>query len=161
MAADGRGYGERQTQLLCALVAGRDFPEGFEPDKAEDASRSLRRKRGRAVARAWPALALALGSRFDERFDAFARGAAAPALGDALADGLAFARTLDRSDLSDDARVELLFARARLAHRAGVPRWRRSPFLGAIALHDPRRLLVVVRIPPGGTRSLVLRAGRV
>jgi hypothetical protein len=160
MAADRRGYGERQTQLLRALVAGRGFPDGFAADKAADASRSLRRKRGRAVAKAWPALALALGRRFDERFDAFARGAAAPAWGDSLADGLAFARTLDRSDLSDDARVELLLARARLVHRAGTPRWRRSPFLGAITLHEPRRLLVVVRIAPGGTRSLVLRSGR-
>ncbi len=160
MAADRRIYGERQTELLCALVDGRDFPEGFEADKAADASRSLRRKRGRTVAKAWPALALALGPRFDERFGAFARGAAAPALGDALADGLAFARTLDGSELSEDARVELLFARARLVHRAGRPRWRRGPFLSAITLHEPRRLLVVVRIPPGGTRSLVLRTGR-
>lgn len=157
MMADRRGYGERQTQLLCALVAGRDFPESFDAAKATDASRSLRRKRGRAVVKAWPALALALGPRFDERFDAFARSAAAPALGGALADGLAFARTLDASELSDDARVELLFARARLVHRAGMPRWRRSPFLGAITLHEPRRVLVVVRVPPGGARSLVLR----
>jgi hypothetical protein len=161
MAADRRGYGERQTQLLCALVAGQDFPDGFEADKATNASRSLRRKRGRAVAKTWPALALALGTQFDERFDAFARGAAAPALGDALADGLAFVRTLDNSDLSDDARVELLFARARLVHRAGVPRWRRGPFLGVITLHEPRRVLVVVRVPPGGTRSLILPTGRV
>lgn len=161
MAADRCGYGERQAQLLSALVAGQDFPEGFDADKAADASRSLRRKRGRAVAKAWPALALALGPRFDEHFDAFARGAAAPALGGALADGLAFARTLDGDELSEDACVELLFARAHLVHRAGVPRWRRGPFLGAITLHEPRRVLVVVRVPPGGTRSLVLPTGRV
>ena len=161
MAADRRSYGERQTRLLCALVAGRDFPEGFQADKAADASRSLRRKRGRAIAKAWPALTLALGPRFDARFDAFARCAAAPAAGGALADGLAFARTLDDSELSDDARVELLFARARLVHRAGRPRWRRSPFLGAITLHEPRRVLVVARVPSGGTRSLVLPTGRV
>ncbi|MEJ7894848.1 MAG: hypothetical protein WKF94_19610 [Solirubrobacteraceae bacterium] len=160
MAADRRGYGERQAQLLSALVAGRGFPDGFAADKATDASRSLRRKRGRAVAKAWPALALALRPRFDERFDAFARGAAAPASGGALADGLAFAWTLDRGDVDDDARVEVLFARARLVRRAGVPLRRRSPFVGAIALHEPRRLLVVVRFAPGGLRSFVLRTGR-
>lgn len=123
MAADRRAYAERQAQLLRALVAGEGFPEGFAADKAAEASRSLRRKRGRIVAKAWPALVLELGERFD-------------------------------------ARVELLFARVRSARGAGTARARRGPFLGTIVLREPRRLLVVVRLPRGGPRSLVVRAGR-
>lgn len=161
MAADRRAYAERQAQLLRALVAGEGFPEGFAADKAAEASRSLRRKRGRIVAKAWPALVLELGERFDARFDAFARVAAAPASGGGVADGLAFVRTLEGTGrLGDDARVELLFARARSARGAGTARARRGPFLGAIVLREPRRLLVVVRLPRGGPRSLVVRAGR-
>ncbi len=160
MATDRRAYAERQEQLLRALVAGEGFPEGFAADKAAEASRSLRRKRGRIVAKAWPALVPELGERFDERFDAFARGAAAPASGGGVADGLAFVLTLEGAGrLGDDARVELLFARARFARGAGTARARRGAFLGAIVLREPRRLLVVVRLPRGGPRSLVVRAG--
>ena len=160
MAADRRGYGERQSQLLRALVAGDELPEGFAPGEASVASRSLRLKRSRAVAKTWPALAFALGSRVDERFDAFARSTAPPAVGGALADGLAFASTLDPGELSEDARVEVLVARARLVHRGATLRRRRGPFLRVIALHEPRRLLVVAQIARGSTRVRTVPLGR-
>jgi len=160
MTADRDAYGERQAQLLRALVAGEDLPEGFAPGKATVASRSLRRKRSRDVAKTWPALAFALGSRFDERFDAFARSTAPPVVGGALADGMAFASTLDSGELSEDARVEVLFARARLVHRGGTLRRRTGPFLRAITLHEPRRLLVVAQIARGSTRARTVPLGR-
>ena len=140
-APDREGYAARQAQLLDALLRGADYPAGFVAAQADAAGRSLRRKRARAVAHAWPALALQLGDTFDARFDAFARTADAPASGDPLRDGLAFARSLGRdAALGDDARVELLLARAAL-HRRGL-------FVRAAWLRRPhRRLLVVARVP--------------
>ena len=77
-------------------AARRRLPGGLRRREGRRGRQSLRRKRGRAVARAWPALAIQLGAAFDERFDAYARVADAPASGDPLEDGLAFARSLDR-----------------------------------------------------------------
>jgi hypothetical protein len=140
-APDREGYATRQAQLLDALLRGGDYPAGFVAAQADAAGRSLRRKRARAVAQAWPALALHLGDAFDARFDAFARAVDAPASGDPLRDGLAFARSVGRdAPLGDDARAELLLARAAL-HRRGV--WVR-----AARLRRPyARLLVVARVP--------------
>jgi hypothetical protein len=140
-APDRTGYGTRQAHLLDALLRGDAYPAGFVVAQADAAGRSLRRKRGRAVAGAWPALALDLGAAFDTRFDAFARREGAPEAGDPLRDGLAFARWLQRSTrLGDDARVELLLARAALR--------RRGLFVRAARLRRPYpRLLVVARLP--------------
>lgn len=157
MPPDRTSYGERQARLLRSLIGGEDFPEGFAADKAAAASLSLRRKRGGAVRSAWPALALALGAEFEPRFDAFARAVAAPAVGGALADGLAFAGELPRARMSEEARVELLLARARVArrHRGGGYGWRRGGFAGALVLHEPHRVLVVARVPVVGVREIV------
>jgi hypothetical protein len=143
-APDREAYAARQAQLLDALLRGDEPPAGFDAAQAGAAGGSLRRKRGRAVALAWPALALQLGDTFAARFDAFARTADAPASGAPLEDGLAFARSLGRETrLGDDARVELLLARAELR--------RRGVFAGAAWLRRPRRrLLVVARLPGVG-----------
>jgi hypothetical protein len=140
-APDRAGYAARQAQLLDALLRGDEPPAGFDAARAEAAGRSLRRKRARAVAQAWPALALELGEAFDARFDAFARAADAPASGAPLEDGLAFAQSLGPArTLGDDARAELLLARAALR--------RRGVFAAAVWLRRPRRrLLVVARLP--------------
>lgn len=142
-APDRERYAARQAQLLDALLRGDDYPAGFVPAQADAAGRSLRRKRARAVAQAWPALALQLGDTFEARFDAFARAVDAPPSGDPLRDGLTFARSLRAHDgprLGDDARAELLLARAAL-HRSGM--WVR-----AARLRRPyARLLVVARVP--------------
>jgi hypothetical protein len=140
-APDRAGYAARQAQLLDALLRGDGYPEGFAAAQAAAAGRSLRRKRARAVARAWPALALELGAAFDAHFDAFARRVDAPDPGDPLRDGLAFARRLGRdAPLGDDARAELLLARAAPG--------RRRPFVGAVRLRRPHaRLLVAARLP--------------
>ncbi len=139
-APDREAYAARQAQLLDALLRGVQ-PPGFDAAQADAAGRALRRKRGRSVAHAWPALALHLGETFDARFDAFARSVGAPACGDALRDGLAFARSLGpHRTLTDDARAELLLARVALR--------RRGLFIGAAWLRRPRpRLLVVARLP--------------
>jgi hypothetical protein len=144
---DRSEYAARQAQLLDALLRGDGYPEGFVAAKADAAGRSLRRKRGRLVAHAWPALALALGEFFDERFDTFARTNDAPASGDPHSDGLAFARRIMRDgvQLSDDARVELLLTRAALR--------RRGVFVRVARLRRPYpRVLVVVRLPLAGAR---------
>jgi hypothetical protein len=151
---DRTEYAARQAQLLDALLRGGDYPEGFAAAQADAAGRSLRRKRARAVAGAWPALALDLGDAFGPRFDAFARAVDAPRSGDPFADGLAFARSLGRgTPLGDAARAELLLARAALC--------RRGLFVAVARLRRPYpRLLVVARLPLLGPvhRSLRLRS---
>ena len=143
-APDRAAYAASQAALLDALLRGDGYPEGFVAAKADAAGTSLRRKRGRAVAHAWPALAIELGGAFDERFDAYARVADAPASGDPLEDGLAFARS-QQHRFGDNVRVELLLARAALR--------RRGVFVRAARLRRPYpRLLVVVRLPLAGAR---------
>jgi hypothetical protein len=151
---DREAYAARQAKLLAALLRGDDYPEGFVVAQADAAGQSLRRKRARAVAGAWPALALDLGAAYGARFDAFAHVADAPGSGDPLADGVAFARSLGRDvPLGDAARAELLLARAAL-HRRGV-------FAGAARLRRPhRRLLVVARIPWAGSARWSVRLSR-
>lgn len=155
-APDREAYAARQAQLLDALLRGDEPPEGFDTAQAGAAGSSLRRKRGRAVALAWPALALALGDGYGARFDAFARSVDAPPSGDPLADGLAFALRLQPGELTDDARVELLLARAALGRdRDGRRRPRRTPFAAAARLAAPRpRTLIVVALPGLGRRCL-------
>ncbi|HEV7882295.1 MAG TPA: hypothetical protein VGO81_01930 [Solirubrobacteraceae bacterium] len=150
-ALDRTGYAARQTELLDALLRGGDYPSGFAAAQADAAGRSLRRKRAHAVASAWPALAIDLGDALHARFDAFAREADAPDAGDPLRDGLAFARWLgDATPLGDDARVELLLARATLR--------RRGLFVGVARLRRPYpRVLVVARLPWGRPLSRSLR----
>ncbi len=143
-APDRAAYAEQQAALLDALLRGDGYPEGFVVADADAAGAGLRRKRARAVAHAWPALALSFGAAFGERFGAFARDPAAPPAGDPFADGLAFARFAGRAALSDDARAELLLGGA-AARRRGLwirAAWLRRPY---------RRLFVVARLPLVGS----------
>lgn len=155
-APDRIAYAECQAQLLAALLHGGEPPEGFAVAQTAASGRSLRRKRGGLVARALPALALQLGDGFGERFDAYARETDMPAFGDPFEDGLLFARS-PACDvrLGDDARAELLLARAALRGR--------GLFVRAAWLRRPTpRLLVVMALPGLGPRRLVvaLRRGR-
>lgn len=147
-------YAQRQAALLDALLRGGGYADGFAAHKADAAGRSLRRKRARAVARAWPALAVALGDALEARFDEFERTPRAPRSGDPLRDGLSFARWLRRRGArpGDDVRAEMLLARAALA--------RHGAFLGAAWLRRPsRRLLVVLRLPGTGVVRRSVRVG--
>lgn len=154
MGADRDAYAAREAALLAALLGGHAPPAGFARAQADAAGRTLRRKRARAVRRAWPALAVALGERFGERFDAFARTQPPPACGAGLADGLAFATSrFARGALGDDVRVEIALARAAVVLRSGRWRPRRGVFAAVLALTAPYpRLLVVVRLPRLGVR---------
>ena len=152
-APDRAAYASRQAELLDALLRGDDPPPGFVAAQADAAGDALRRKRGRAVAHAWPALALSLATAFDARFDAFARDAGVDDSADPRRDGLAFADWLvaHGAPLADDVRVEVLLARAALR--------RRGPWVGAARLRHPySRLLVVARLP--FARSVVQRSVR-
>jgi hypothetical protein len=142
-----------QAALVRALVAGGPVPEGFDPDRVRATADALARKRAREVARAWPALAAALGGEFTGRFLAFAAGRPPPATGGALADGLAFARALARRGrLPGDARVEAMLAAARLS----TPPVR----LAATIAGPPARLVVLARAPGLGQRGLSVPLGR-
>jgi len=85
---------QRQADLVAALVAGAPDPPGFDPRLLAAAREALLRKRAGEVARAWPVLAAALGSRWPAEFMAWAAGR--PPAG-ARTDGRDFARTLARA----------------------------------------------------------------
>ncbi len=118
-------------------------------------SAALGRKRTRAVARAWPALARGLGADFARLFTAYARAETPPDAG-ALADGLAFSRTLAREQhLPDSALIERMLATTRLKLRRNRLA-RRGPRLAAAITAPPRRLVIIISLPPIGARFLIL-----
>jgi hypothetical protein len=133
-----------QQALVRALVDGGPIPAGFDPDRVQATSLALTRKRARAVAITWPALARTLGPDFTARFLAYAASQPRPAEG-ALADGLAFARALEaRGQLPGMVRVERLLAQARLSN---------SPIrVAATVASPPWRLVMTVRAPLLGER---------
>jgi len=91
----------RQAELISALYGGPPAP-GLDPQMVSVTSAALARKRARAVARAWPALARGLEADFARLFTAYARATPPPDAG-ALADGLAFSRTLAREQPLPDS----------------------------------------------------------
>jgi hypothetical protein len=159
---DRAAYEAQQAELLRALIRGDDYPQTFDAAKADAAGQSLRRKRARAVAKTWPGLSASLGDAFTPRFDDYARGVPAPAWGGGLTDGLGFARRLPAADLHDEIRVELLFARADIVpgRRGRPPRKRRGVFAAALLLHNPRRILIALRIPGLRPRNTVIALTR-
>jgi hypothetical protein len=168
--ADRAGYAARQADLLDALIRGDAYPDGFDTAHADAAGEALRHKRSRAIGHAWPALAGALGGSFESLCDAFVR--ARTTSGDGLSDGRAFVSWLadggdDGTDTTglvedDDVRVEILLAGAlrRRRPRSGVARRRRGVFVGQRRLHDPQRLVVVIRMPWIGVRIVCVPLGR-
>jgi hypothetical protein len=137
-----------QQALVQALVDGGPVPAGFDPGRVQATSLALARKRARAVASTWPALARALGAGFTARFLAYAAGRPLPA-GGALADGLAFGRALEaQGRLPGDVRVERLLAQARLSNR--------PVRLAATFAGSPLRLVMTVRAPLLGERWATL-----
>jgi hypothetical protein len=158
--ADRSRYEAEQAAFVRALIRGDGFPDELDARKAAAASRSLWRKRMRAVAAEWPAVAVTLGERFESSFEAYARAVPPPAVGHGFTDGFAFARTLSGDELTDDVRVELLFARAVVSGRSGRFRDRRGLFASALSLREPRRVVVVLRGPVVGRRFFVVPLGR-
>ena len=142
-----------QARLLGALTTGAAAPAGFDRERVAAATESLSSKRARAVARAWPRLARAMGDEFAVSFANYA--CAHPLAGDGspLVDGRAFIDWLARDGrLSDEGRVEAFAFDARYRMSGGKVRRRRGPFVRARRLNETRRLLVVIRLPLVGER---------
>jgi hypothetical protein len=150
----------QQAALVRALTGQGEIPPGFDTGRIESAADALLRKRIRSVARAWPGLAAALGERFVERFAAYARRTHLPRLGGPLADGRAFARALESAgDLPDAGRLEALAVDLRWVRRPDGLVPRRGPYLQAILLRAPRRLVVAARLPWLGVRGVSFALG--
>ena len=98
-----------QAELVAALAGRVDPPTGFDAARIRATAVSLASKRRRAVARAWPGIATALGDHYAERFDAYAETNPLPRDGGPLADGRAFLRWLDaRGETLDECRLQAL-----------------------------------------------------
>jgi hypothetical protein len=153
-AADRRTkLGELQAKLVQALTEQGAAPAGFDAARLQAAAAALARKRARSAARAWPALARALGPAFEGRFAAFAARTPLPRAGGPLADGRAFARALAAAgSLPEEGRREALAVDLRYAACASGLRPRRGPAVVAAFLRASRRLVVAVRLPWLGER---------
>jgi hypothetical protein len=150
----------QQAALLDSLHGRAPSPPGFDGDDLAAAGASLLRKRLGAVTRDWPALAYAAGEPLAQAFAQYAQRNPPPVAGEGVADGLGFALSLDPRTLTDDARVEVLHARARFAVRQGRVTPRRGPFAGTVRLRHPVRVLVVVRLPGLGIGHVHLGGSR-
>ena len=145
----------RQAELISALYGGPPT-EGLDARLVALTSVSLAHKRARAVARAWPALARALGPGLGNQFTAFAR-VTPPPEGGGLADGLAFSQVIARQRrLPDDARIEGMLATSRVKLRHNRLVSRRGPGLAAVTTGRPRRLVIIATLPLVGTRIVTL-----
>ncbi|MDQ1658875.1 MAG: hypothetical protein QOD41_3958 [Cryptosporangiaceae bacterium] len=116
---------DRQEALVAALVAGGPLPDGFSPEPVQATAAALAQKRSGEVAKAWPALAAALGPDLPSLFTAWAAGRA-PA--GSAADGWAFARSLG-ADLPERAAGELAAAEVRFVLGPAGVRRRSGPAL--------------------------------
>ena len=116
--------GTRQESLIAALLTGGKPPAGLDGQRVRAQAIAMVRKRARAVARARPELAAALGPSFGLLFREYAASTAGAAhTGGAAADCQAFARYLraDRHTMSRTARQAL-----RRAALGRPPRYRKA-----------------------------------
>jgi hypothetical protein len=158
MSAEARDHlAARQAELMRALVSGASAPAGFQADRVRVAASSLRAKRCRSVARAWPSLTTALGTRYEPLFAEYA-ARPLPGAGSPLEDGYAFARWLRaRNQLPDACLRDLLAEELHDRQRASrfVPR--RGVALRVALLRETSGLLVGIRLPVAGLLCLTLR----
>jgi hypothetical protein len=119
----------RQLSLVAALVAGAGAPDGMDAGRVGIQAAALVRKRGRAVARAWPELTMSLGPAYGRFFNDYAAAAAlAPPSppGGSAADGAAFASYLLRHRKEGLSRDAVRAARQAARGRRRLPRRERS-----------------------------------
>ena len=157
MTEGGRArLARRQAELLSALLGQNSDLPGFDTRQVRTAAASLQGKRVRAIARAWPRLAAALGPDFGCQVGLHVDEHPSPPAGGALSDGQAFARDLAaRACLPWEGRLELLAVELRW--RWGVDGRRRQRRFGAgFAVGRPFRLAVAARAPGVGERWLRL-----
>ncbi|MFF0577236.1 hypothetical protein [Streptosporangium saharense] len=88
-----RALGRAQAELVAALVAGGEAPEGFDVERLRVQESALISKRRGSVARVRPDLVVLLGDGFAARFDGYARGRPKPE-GGSRADARDFAAWL-------------------------------------------------------------------
>jgi hypothetical protein len=131
---------EQQAALVQAVVGRGVAPVGFDEQGIEVMARSLRHKRLRTVARAWPALEQALGQdEYRGLFLDYARQRPLPASAMPGDDAIQFLRWLRDSGPVPDA-VRLLIPQ----------RWP----LRVIRLRESRRVVISIRLPWLGTLRL-------
>ncbi|MGV9376714.1 hypothetical protein ACWDRB_12915 [Nonomuraea sp. NPDC003707] len=78
LGAARRRLAEAQGQVVAALVAGAELPQGFDPERMRVQASSLVAKRRGIVARIRPDAAAAAGSDLPAEFAAYARSRSAP-----------------------------------------------------------------------------------
>jgi hypothetical protein len=159
MRAESRGrLAAAQAAIVRSVALKEPPPEGFDRSRVAAAADALIRKRARAVALAWPALARSLGESFDERFAAHTKATPLPLEGTPLEDGRAFARALALAGvLPENGRLELLAVDSRYVLRADTLIARRGFAIRAVWLKQRRRVAVVMRLPLVGELWLGLR----
>jgi hypothetical protein len=133
-----------QVNLVAALVGDATVPPGFDSGRLNSAAISLRTKRARAVARAWPCLRQEIG----EHFAAFAANTPLPREGGPLADGRAFANWLEqRGKLPEAARLQMIAVDLRYVRKRDALTPRRGPCIKLMRLPSSKRLAVALRLP--------------
>jgi hypothetical protein len=146
----GRSLGQRQADLVAALVAGGPTPPGFELARVAATADALLRKRAEEVGSRWPALRAHFGPQWTDEFSRWARNR--PPLG-SWRDGWEYARDLDTAGrLGRLASAELAATEARYRYDGvTAPRPRRSPTLriarGAVAMQVGGRVWTFLRRP--------------
>ena len=88
-----------QTNFVKALRGKSDLPDGFDQKRVFLAASILKRKRSKAVKKAWPKLSEILGSDFCTYFESYANNLSQPKYHSALIDGRLFVRYLKRNNL--------------------------------------------------------------
>lgn len=136
----------QQKALIASLTGHGPMPAAFEPSRLHAAAIALSNKRTRALARAWPRLAAALGADFNERFAAYAATAALPSRGGPLADGRAFAQTLDLAHAPESVRVDILAIDLRYKMTPLGLVLRRWPAMKMLWLFDSHKLIVAIAV---------------
>jgi hypothetical protein len=144
-----------QRELAASLAAGSGgAPDGYDAGAIGRARKALESKRRRAAGHLLPRLRAALGSRWDERFQAHARGYTPAGLLHHVDDAWELAEMLLRAgepELRRAAHDDLVFLRLRYMRNRKTAaeriRERRGPFLAL--LRAPCEL--VLRLPGGRT----------
>jgi hypothetical protein len=144
---------ERQASLMGAVTTLREDLPGFEATQIAAAALSLKHKRLRVAARAWPALFAALGDDSEALFATYASRSPLPKEGGPLADGRGFADFLTRlRRLPEAGRLEVLFVDLYYRRTPLGLAPRRGATLRASLLRNPYRLVVGFRLPFLGVR---------
>lgn len=148
---------EEQARLVRALTGQAESPADFDAGRLGAAAAALAHKRARSAARAWPALAHALGEGFEERFAEFVKRVPRPREGGPLADGRAFVADLAaRGELPDEGRLEALGVDLHFRRTSAGLKPRRGPAVKVAWLRRSRKLALGIRLPWLGARWIIL-----